>query len=153
MKLKVGDTAPDFTLKNQEGKNISVSNFRGSNLLIYFYPADFTPHCTSQACNLRNNFNKLTEKDIKVIGISTNTSDKHKEFRDEYNLQFDLLADETGEVASLYDSISEVKFLGFTFGKFAKRNSFLVDKEGKIVKIMENVEPQTHSYEILHFFQ
>jgi peroxiredoxin Q/BCP len=69
MKLKIGDLAPDFTLKNQEGKKVSVSDFRGSNLLIYFYPADFTPHCTSQACNLRNNFDKLTEKEIKVIGI------------------------------------------------------------------------------------
>ena len=153
MKLKVGDFAPEFTLKNQEGRDVSVTTFRGSNLLIYFYPADFTPHCTSQACNLRNNFDKLTEKDIRVIGISTNNSMKHKEFRDEYNLQFDLLADEKGKVAALYDSISDVKFLGFSIGKFAKRNSFLVDKDGKIVKIMENVEPQTHSYEILHFFQ
>lgn len=153
MKLKVGDKAPEFCLPNQDNKNVSFSDFEGKNVLVYFYPADFTPHCTSQACNLRNNFEKLTEKNIIILGISTNSPEKHKKFKEEYELPFDLLSDVDGKISESYDSLSEIKFLGFTISKFAKRNSFIISKDGNILKIMENVEPQTHSYEILHYFE
>lgn len=151
MKLKVGDEAPNFKLKNQNNQEVELDNYLGSNVLVYFYPADFTPHCTSQACNLRNNFEKLTNQDIKILGISTDSPEKHKQFIKEYDLPFDLLSDEKGKVSELYDSLYEPKFLGFSLTKMSKRNSFLIDKNGKISKIMENVDPQTHAYEIIHF--
>jgi len=151
MNLKVGDNAPKFKLKNQNNKEVNISDYKGSNLLIYFYPADFTPHCTSQACNLRNNFEKLTSQGVKILGISTDTPEKHAEFIKEYDLPFDLLSDSDGEVSRMYDSLINPKFLGFSLSKMSKRNSFLVNPEGKIVKIMEEVDPQTHAYEIIHF--
>jgi len=151
MKLKVGDLAPNFILKNQNNEDIKLSNFLGSTVLVYFYPADFTPHCTSQACNLRNNFEKLTKHEIKILGVSTDTSEKHAQFIKEYDLPFDLLSDLDGKISELYDSLNEPKFLGFKFGKISKRNSFLIGKDGKILKIMEDVDPQTHAYEIIHF--
>ncbi len=151
MKLKVGENAPNFKLLNQNEKKVELNDFRGSNVLVYFYPADFTPHCTSQACNLRNNFEKLTNNDIKILGISTDSPEKHKEFINEYDLPFDLLSDSDGKVSESYNSLTEPKFLGFSFGKISKRNSFLINKEGILIKIMENVEPQTHAYEIIHF--
>jgi len=151
MKLKVGDEAPNFKLKNQNNQEVELKNYLGSNVLVYFYPADFTPHCTSQACNLRNNFEKLTSQDIKILGISTDSPEKHAQFIKEYDLPFDLLSDEGGKISETYDSLYEPKFLGISFGRLSKRNSFLVGKDGKITKIMEDVEPQTHAYEILHF--
>jgi len=151
MKLQVGEKAPNFKLKNQFNKDIELKDFLGSNVLVYFYPADFTPHCTSQACNLRNNFEKLTNQDIKILGISTDSPEKHLEFIREYDLPFDLLSDDKGDVSNLYDSLSEPKLLGLTFGKYSKRNSFLISKDGLILKIMEDVDPQTHAYEIIHF--
>jgi peroxiredoxin Q/BCP len=151
MNLKVGDKAPNFKLKNQNNKEIELKDYLGRNVLVYFYPADFTPHCTSQACNLRNNFDKLTGQDIVILGISTDSPEKHAEFIREYELPFDLLSDKDGSVSKLYDSLSEPKILGFTLTKISKRNSFLINKEGVLVNIMENVEPQTHAYEIIRF--
>lgn len=151
MKLKTGETAPNFKLLNQNRKEVELKDFRGTNVLVYFYPADFTPHCTSQACNLRNNFEKLTSQEIKIIGISTDTPEKHLEFIKEYDLPFDLLSDSEGKVSEEYDSLTNPKILGFSLGKVSKRNSFLINKDGKIIKIMEDVEPQTHAYEIIHF--
>jgi len=153
MKLKIGDEAPNFKLKNQNNQEVELKDYRGGNVLVYFYPADFTPHCTSQACNLRNNFEKLTNQDIKILGISTDSPEKHAEFIKEYDLPFDLLSDTNGLVSEMYDSLMNTKFLGITFGKISKRNSFLIDKNGKLIKIMEDVEPQTHAYEIIHFCQ
>lgn len=151
MKLKIGDKAPNFKLKNQVNKETELTDYLGKTVLLYFYPADFTPHCTSQACNLRNNFEKLTSQGIVILGISTDTPEKHAEFIKEYDLPFDLLSDLDGKVSSLYDSLSEPKFLGFTLTKISKRNSFLINKEGILIKIMEDVEPQTHAYEIIKF--
>lgn len=151
MKLKVGEEAPNFKLKNQNNQEVELKDYRGGIVLVYFYPADFTPHCTSQACNLRNNFEKLTSQDIKILGISTDSPEKHAEFIKEYDLPFDLLSDTNGLVSEMYDSLMNTKFLGITFGKISKRNSFLINKEGKLIKIMEDVEPQTHAYEIIHF--
>lgn len=151
MKLKVGELAPNFKLKNQNNIDVELKDYLGKNVLVYFYPSDFTPHCTSQACNLRNNFEKITSQNIVVLGISTDTPERHEKFIKEYDLPFDLLSDEGGLVSEMYDSLTEPKFLGFSFGKISKRNSFLIGPDGKILKIMEDVDPQTHAYEIIHF--
>lgn len=135
----MGDQAPDFKLTDGEGKIHKLSNYLDKWLLIYFYPKDFTPGCTTEACSLRDSFDKLNEK-IEIVGISADSSESHKKFSEKYSLPFTLLADPERKTINDY---------GANGIMFAKRVSFLVNPEGKIEKVYDKVSPKEHASQIL----
>ena len=146
MNLKIGDKAPEFSLPNQDGKNISITDYLGKDLLIYFYPGDFTPGCTAQACNFRDHYSEYEQRGISIIGISMNPQASHKKFKEKYSLPFEILSDVTGEVTLKYESLFKLSLFEITLLKFSKRNSFIINKRGEISKIFENVDPFSQSY-------
>jgi len=141
--LKIGDGAPDFTLFDHNGEEQTLSDYFGKKLVVYFYPKDDTPGCRKEACSIRDNFSLFEENDIIVFGISYDSPSSHKKFAEKYDLPFTLLSDNDKEVAKLYNSN------GFIM---AKRNTFLIDKDGKILKIYKNVDVTTHTENILSDF-
>jgi peroxiredoxin Q/BCP len=147
-KLKAGDLAPDFTLKDQNGETHTLSIYRSQWVLIYFYPRDNTPGCTVEACAIRDRFDEFNKQEINVFGISTDSVKKHANFADKYNLPFTLLADENQVVVNLYGVWGMKKFMGREY-MGTNRMSFLIDPAGKIVKIYEKVKPAEHANEIL----
>ena len=148
MRLKVGDASPLFELPDQNGKTHKLADYRGRKVLIYFYPKDGTPGCTTEACQIRDNFPKFEETLVAVLGISTDSPESHKKFSQKYKLPFTLLADTNKEVVKTYDVYKPKKFLGREF-LGTVRTSFLIDEAGKIIKIYENVKPATHAEEVL----
>lgn len=150
--LQEGDQAPDFTMKNERGENVSLSDLRGNKTALYFYPKDDTPGCTKQACSLRDGFSALTAAGIKVFGISTDDEQSHQKFISKYDLPFSLLIDENHRVADQYDAYGEKKFMGKTYHGIL-RKTFLIDEEGRIKKIFEKVKVEEHADEILNAFQ
>lgn len=139
MELKIGDQAPDFSLPDQDNKKHSLSEYRGRYLLLYFYPADFTPGCTVEACTFRDIFPSFDTNKYTVVGISHDPVEKHKKFSDKYGLPFTLLSDEDAVVNRLY---------GVWHGRTV-RTSFLIDPQGNIAKIYEKVKPAHHPQEVL----
>ena len=148
MKLKTGDAAPDFELDDQNGKVRRLSEFRGKKILLYFYPRDNTPGCTTEACQLRDNFPKFGKINAVVLGISTDSVESHKKFAQKYQLPFTLLADINKKVVKAYGVWQTKKFMGREF-MGTVRTSFLIDERGKIVKIYEKVKPPVHAQEVL----
>ncbi len=146
--LKVGTKAPDFALKDEQGKIHHLSDYRGKMVVLYFYPKDFTPGCTAEACNLRDNFDILQQKGLIILGISYDSPQKHKKFKDKYNLPFPLLSDTTKAVAEQYNAKSTLT--GFLF---AKRITYLIDEQGNILHIFDNVKPKSHAQQILEFLK
>jgi len=140
--LKVGDKAPNFSLQDQNNITHTLSDYEGQWVVLYFYPKDDTPGCTTQACDFRDAVKRIIASKAVVFGLSLDSVASHKLFAEKYNLPFSLLADETGEVSELYDSLR--KLLGY-----AKRNTFIVDPEGNIAKIYLSVDPKTHSQMVL----
>ena len=149
--LSVGDTAPDFTSVNQDGKTLSLADYKGSKFVIYFYPRDMTPGCTSQACNLTENFDDLNAHGIKVLGVSPDTPEKHLKFIAKYNIAFDLLADEDKSVHNAFGVWGEKKFMGKVFDG-THRTTFLVDENLKIVDIIAKPKVKDHANEVLSGF-
>jgi len=141
--LKVGDKAPNFALQDQNDMTHNLSDYEGQWIVLYFYPKDDTPGCTTQACDFRDAVKRIIASKAILFGLSLDSVRSHKLFAEKYNLQFSLLADETGEVSELYDSLS-------SFFKVAKRNTFIVDSEGNIAKIYLSVNPKTHSEMVLN---
>lgn len=150
--LSVGDKAPDFTLEDQNGNKVSLRDFRGKNVVIYFYPKAMTPGCTVQACELRNSEKELNSLDIVVLGISADPVKSLKKFEERDKLNFTLLSDPEKDVINAYGSWGPKKFMGREFDGIL-RQSFLVNKEGKIVRIMHKVNTKTHHDEVLTFFK
>lgn len=148
MNLKVGDDAPDFELPDQDGKTHKLSDYLGQTILVYFYPRDFTPGCTAEACQIRDNFPKFSGVNTLVLGISTDTVESHKKFAQKYRLPFTLLSDVKKEVVKNYGVYKPKKLFGKEFFGTA-RTSFLIDKNGKITKIYEKVKPTTHATNVL----
>jgi peroxiredoxin Q/BCP len=142
--LKVGDVAPDFQLVNQHAENISLSQFQGQWVVLYFYPKDGTPGCTEEACSFRDNINRLMSQEAVILGVSVDSAESHKDFAKKHDLPFSLLADENADVAKLYDSV-----LDLIITKFAKRHSFIIDPQGKIAKIYRDVDPTTHVRDVM----
>ncbi len=141
MKLKVGGGAPHFKAIDQNGKTYSLEDYRGKWLLLYFYPKDDTPGCTKEACNFRDNLDKLKGK-VSILGVSADSLGSHKKFSEKYSLNFPILADPEKKIIKDYG----VAGLG---GLFAKRTSFLINPGGKIAKIYENVNPNKHVDEVM----
>jgi len=141
---EVGKEAPGFNLQDQNGEWHDLQDYRGSWLAIYFYPKDDTPGCTTEACNFRDNIYAFKAIGASVVGISVDDVESHKEFSDKYKLPFTILADEEGETAQDYGVLRDWKLI-----QIASRQSFLVDPDGVIVKHYEEVDPDTHTQEVL----
>ena len=143
--IKVGSKAPDFILSDQNSIQHQLSDYEGSWVILYFYPKDDTPGCTTQACDFRDAVKRIIASKSNVFGVSLDSVESHKRFADKNNLPFSLLSDESGEVSEAYESLNN--FMSF---KSAKRNTFIIDPDGKIAKIYISVKPSTHSQMVLN---
>ncbi|MBO9312952.1 MAG: thioredoxin-dependent thiol peroxidase [Chloroflexus sp.] len=137
---QVGDLAPDFTLPNEAGELVSLSQFRGKRVILYFYPKDDTPGCTSQACGFRDSYPIITEKNAVVIGISPDSTKSHAKFKTKHNLPFILLADEQHSVAEAYGVWGEKSMMGKKYMGII-RSHFVIDESGRIVQAEIKVSP------------
>jgi len=146
--LKVGDKAPDFSTTDQDGNPVRLSDFRGKKVVLYFYPKDMTPGCTAQACNLRDNYRLLKRKGYEVLGISTDSERRHRNFIAKENLPFRLLADPEKAVHDLYGTWVEKSMYGRKYMGTA-RITFVVDEKGVIEKIIDKVKTGDHTAQIL----
>lgn len=151
-KIKIGKIAPDFTLSDQDGKEHSLSHYKGQWALLYFYPKDDTPGCTKEACMIRDSFPDFQKLNIKVLGVSTDSVTSHKKFADKYRLPFTLLADTDKKVVNLYGVWAKKKFMGKEY-MGTLRTSFLIDPKGWIANIYEDVKPDSHAEEVLHYLE
>ena len=140
----IGDTAPDFSLPDQNGVVRNLRDFGGKWLVLYFYPKDDTPGCTRQACTFRDDLHQLTAMGAEVVGVSVDDSTSHAEFARKYHLPFPLLADTKGEVAERYGSIYNPGFF-----KLAKRNTFLVNPQGKVARVYLKADTSRNSKEVI----
>jgi peroxiredoxin Q/BCP len=140
--------AIDFSLTDQNGKVHKLSSYRGSWVLLYFYPKDDTPGCTKEACCFRDSLNELKKHNVVVLGVSADSVSSHQRFAQKYNLNFPLLADEKKEVIKAYGAWGKKKFMGKEFEGIL-RVSFLINPEGDIVKKYDKVKPEIHAGEVL----
>lgn len=149
--LQAGDFAPDFTVKDQNGDEIKLSDFRGKRVVLYFYPKDDTPGCTKEACSLRDGFAEFEKNKIKILGVSTDDEKSHQKFISKYELPFTLLADTDHQVADAYESYGEKQFMGKNY-MGVLRKTFLIDEQGKIKRIFDKVKVDEHASEVLEAF-
>lgn len=148
MPLAVGNLAPDFSLPDENGDLRHLSDYRGKIVVLYFYPKDDTPGCTTEACGFRDTYADYEKAGVPVIGISPDDVKKHQKFKTKYNLPFTLLADTDHAVCEQYGVWGRKKFMGKEYdGVF--RTTFLIGKDGSILRVFENVKPEGHSQEIL----
>ena len=146
--IKEGDPAPEFDLESDEGKRIKLSDLRGKKVVLYFYPKDDTPGCTKQACEIRDRIQEFDAHGAIVLGVSPDSVEKHKKFKQKYDLNFPLLSDEGHKIADAYDvwkqnSLYGVKYWG------NERTSFIIDENGNIAKILRKVKPAAHADQVL----
>lgn len=146
--LKEGDKAPAFAGKDQDNKDISLNQFTGKKLVLYFYPKDDTPGCTAQACNLRDNYTELLNKDFAVVGVSADDVKSHKKFETKYSLPFPLIADETQAIVSQYGVWGEKQMFGKKY-MGVTRTTFLIDEIGVIKKIIEKPDTENQTQQVL----
>lgn len=146
--LQVGDTAPDFALLDAAEQTVRLSDFRGKQVVLYFYPKDLTPACTRQACDLRDRHQELQEAGAEVLGVSLDSARTHQKFTDKYELPFRLLADQEREVLTAYGVWKEKSLYGRTFMGIV-RATFLIDAEGKIARVWPKVRVAVHADEVL----
>jgi peroxiredoxin Q/BCP len=148
MYLSVGQKAPDFSLPDENGKTHTLNEYAGKHVLLYFYPKDDTPGCTTEACNFRDDYSSYENANVVILGVSPDTSASHKKFKEKYQLPFTLLADENHQVCEFY----KVWGLKKSFGKEydgVHRTTYLIDPEGVIQEVFQNVSPANHSAEVL----
>ncbi len=149
--LKEGDIAPDFTVKDEAGADVKLSDFRGRRVVLYFYPKDDTPGCTKEACSLRDGFAAFERENIKILGVSPDDEKSHRKFISKYELPFTLLADTDHSVADAYNSYGEKTFMGKNY-MGVLRKTFLIDETGKIRRIFDKVKVDEHADEVLEAF-
>ncbi len=140
MVLAVGTQAPSFTAKDDAGNTVSLSDFAGKIVVLYFYPKDDTPGCTKQAQSFRDSYPEYQGKDMVVLGVSKDDEASHKQFKEKYGLPFTLLADPDGEIIKAYDVDG---------GGYAKRITYIIDASGKIASVDENVKTESHAKDVL----
>jgi len=146
--LKEGQKAPDFSAENENGDIINLSDYKGKKLILFFYPKDNTPTCTTEACNLRDNFEALQAAGFELLGVSPDSKKKHQNFIKKFNFPFSLLADTETKVIQDYGCWGEKKMYGKTYmGVF--RTTFVIDEEGNIAKVFTKVKSKEHSAQIL----
>ncbi|MGB8011441.1 MAG: peroxiredoxin [Terriglobales bacterium] len=140
----VGSLAPEFTLTSQEGTPVSLKDFRGKWVVLYFYPKDFTSGCTVEAHNFQRDLAQYQQKNAVILGVSVDSADSHKQFCTKEGLNFKLLADTDHKVSSTYDSLTNFGLL-----KVSSRHTFIINPEGKVAKVYTDVKPSEHSTEVL----
>jgi peroxiredoxin Q/BCP len=150
--LKEGDKAPDFTAKDQDGNAISLSDYKGKNVILYFYPQDDTPTCTKEACNFRNNYQSLLGKGFAVIGVSMDNEKSHKKFIKKYSLPFPLITDPDKKIIEDYGLWAEKTTFGRTY-MGVLRTTFIIDKNGVITHVITKVESGKASQQVLDLVQ
>ena len=148
MSLAIKDKAPDFSVCNQNGQLVSLKNFAGKKLVIFFYPNDNTPTCTIEACNIRDNYEQLQKEGYTVVGVSNNTEKQHVNFIKKYNFPFDLLADVDKTMVEAYGVYGLKKFMGREFMGII-RTTFVINEKGIITDIISKVEAKNHTQQIL----
>jgi peroxiredoxin Q/BCP len=148
MSIASGLQAPDFVLPDENNTIRRLSDFRGRPVVLYFYPKDDTPGCTTEACNFRDDYSAYVNVDVVILGISPDDQKSHAKFKKKYTLQFPLLADDEHKVCNNYGVWGPKKFMGREY-EGVLRTTFLVDASGRIAKVFENVKPAEHSAEVL----
>ncbi len=148
MNLKAGDVAPDFSVNDQDGNPIKLSDFKGKKVVLYFYPKDNTPGCTSESCNLRDNYQALQKAGYEILGVSKDNEKSHRKFIDKFELPFTLLADTEKDIHEKYGTWIEKSMYGRKYMGTA-RVTFLIDEDGKIEEIIEKVKTKDHTAQIL----
>jgi peroxiredoxin Q/BCP len=146
--LNVGDKAPDFSVINQDGETVNLSDFKGNKLIIYFYPKADTPGCTAESCNLRDNFSDLLNRGFKIVGVSPDNQAKQKKFAEKYNLPFSLLADVDLQIIKPYGAWGLKKMYGKEYEGLL-RTTYVVNEEGMIEKAITKVKTKDHAAQIL----
>ncbi|MBK1992102.1 thioredoxin-dependent thiol peroxidase [Campylobacter sp. 2018MI35] len=147
MELKIGDIAPTFELLNQDGIKISLKDFIGKKVILYFYPKDNTPGCTMEACDFSGDYEKFSEKNAAIIGISPDSVKSHTNFIQKYNLKHILLSDSEKEVSKMYGAWGLKKNYGKEYEGII-RSTFVIDEKGKIIKIYKNVKAKNHAQKV-----
>ena len=145
--LKEGDKAPDFTGKDQNGKEVSLKELKGKKVVLFFYPRDNTPGCTAEACNLRDNYSALKKQGYEIIGISTDSEKSHQKFIDKFKLPFNLIADTDKKIVTDYGVYGKKKFLGKEYMGIY-RTTFIINEEGSIEKVIDKVDTKNHTEQI-----
>ncbi len=146
--LKAGDKAPHFEGVNQNGEKITLPDFSGKKLILYFYPKDNTPGCTAEACNLNDNYEMWLKKGFEVVGVSPDSEKSHLKFIDKYNLKFNLISDTDKEILQAYGAWGEKKLYGRVY-MGVLRKTFIIDEKGVIVSIFEKVKTKDHTNQII----
>ena len=150
--LKEGDKAPEFKVKNELGEEMTLADFSGKKLVLYFYPKDSTPGCTAESCNLRDHYADLKTKGFEVLGVSADGETSHQKFIKKHKLPFHLLADTDKEVLNAYSVWGPKKFMGRTFDGI-HRTTFVIDENGMIERIFAKVKTKEHTEQILESYQ
>ena len=150
--LNEGDIAPDFTARDEKGNEVKLADFRGERVALYFYPKDDTPGCTKQACSLRDSYADLTDKNIKVLGVSLDDEASHQKFIGKFNLPFTLLADTDRKLSESYGVYGEKNMYGKKYMGIS-RTTFLIDEAGKIKKIINKPNVEQHADEVIKAFE
>jgi peroxiredoxin Q/BCP len=148
MSLQVGDPAPPFEARDQDGQLVRLSDFAGKKVVLYFYPKDDTPGCTAQACNLRDNYEALMARGYVVLGVSVDDEASHRKFREKYALPFPLLADTDHRIVEAYGVWREKSMYGRQFMGVV-RTTFVLDEAGRIAEVIEKVDTKEHTAQIL----
>ncbi|HLQ99665.1 MAG TPA: thioredoxin-dependent thiol peroxidase [Sphingobacterium sp.] len=150
-KLQIGDQAPEIVTINQDGKEIKLSDFKGKKVVLYFYPKDNTPGCTTEACNFRDNYQSLQDEGFEVLGVSTDSQQSHQKFIAKHNLPFNLLVDEDKKIVEDYGVWVEKNMFGKKRMGTA-RTTFLIDENGKILHIIKKVDNKNASQQVRELF-
>ncbi|HYK76647.1 MAG TPA: thioredoxin-dependent thiol peroxidase [Daejeonella sp.] len=148
IELKEGDLAPAFTANNQNGDPVSLSDYRGKDLILYFYPKDNTPGCTAESCSFRDNYQSLLKQGFEVVGVSTDDEKSHQKFISKYELPFTLIADTDKKIVEAYGVWVEKSLYGKKYMGTA-RKTFIIDKEGIIQKIIDKVDTKNASQQVM----
>jgi len=146
--LSEGDPAPDFELESDDGETVRLSDLRGTQVVLYFYPKDDTPGCTTQACGVRDAWGEFEQAGAVVLGVSPDSVASHVKFKERYGLPFRLLADSDHAVADEYGVWGEKKFMGRTF-MGVSRSTFVIAEDGTLKRVMHDVKPDTHADQVL----
>ena len=150
--LQEGQQAPEFSAKDQDGNRISLADFAGKTVVLYFYPKDDTPGCTAEACDFRDNYQGLSAKDIVVLGVSVDDEKSHKKFIAKHNLPFPLLADTDKEIVTAYGVWGEKSMYGKTY-MGTNRKTFIIDKEGNLAHIISKVDTKNSTAQVLELLK
>ena len=146
--LKEGDPAPDFSAPNEKSQTVSLTDYRGKKLVLYFYPKDDTPGCTAESCSLRDHYGSFQAQGYEVLGVSPDSVKKHIKFQEKYSLPFNLLADEDHAVSLAYGVWGQKKFMGRTYDGI-HRTTFVIDETGRIERIIDKVDTEGHAAQVL----